>query len=85
MKDKIFCLRLKVSSTTFLKKQALVLYQYFYMAIRVFQLNLKPTHSIYLWTIDYPQKGLNLLSLLSLDYTALICNLNLHNCYFPAY
>ena len=37
------------------------------MAIRVFQLKLTPTYSIYLLTTYYPQKGLNLLFLQRLD------------------
>ena len=67
MKDKAFCLRLKGSSPTFREKPTLVLHQYFFMAIRLFQLNLTPTYSIYLLTTYYPQKGLNLLSLQRLD------------------
>ena len=66
-KDKTFSLKLKGLFLKFLEKPALVLHQYFFMAIRVFQLNLTPTYSIHLLTIYYPQKGLNLLSLQRLD------------------
>ena len=60
------CLRLKGSSPTFREKPTLVLHQYFFMAIRFFQLNLTSTYSICLMT-TYPQKVLNLLSLQRLD------------------
>ena len=61
MKDKT-CLRLKGLSPTFREKPTLVLHQYFFMVIRVFQLNSTPTYSVYLMTAFYPRKGLNLLS-----------------------
>ena len=51
-----------------LRKPTLVsIHQYFLMAIRVFQLNLTSTYSVYLLTTYYPQKGLNLISLQRLD------------------
>ena len=60
IKDKTFCLRLKENPT-------LVLHQYFFMAIQVFQLNLTSAYSVYLVTSYYPQKALNILSLQRLD------------------
>ena len=50
-------------SLIFWEKPTLVLHQYFYTAIRVFQLSLTQTYSIYLLTTYYQQKGLNLLFL----------------------
>ena len=67
MKAKTSCLRLKGSSPTFREKPTLVLHQYFFAAIPVFQLNLTPTYLIYLLTTNYPQKGLNLISLQRVD------------------
>ena len=61
MKDKT-CLRLKGLSPTFREKPTLVLHQYFFMVIRVFQLNSTPTYSVYLMTAFIPRKGPNLLS-----------------------
>ena len=63
MKDNTFSLKLKRLSPTFREKQTLVLHQYLLMAIRVFELNVTPTLSIYLLTTYYPQKDLNLLFL----------------------
>ena len=62
MKDKTFCLILKESSPKFLEKPTLVLHQYFFVAIQVFQLNLTPTYSAYQLITYYRQKGLNLLN-----------------------
>ena len=50
MKGKIFILRLKGSSPTFLEKPKQVLHQYFCKAIKVFQLNLQNIFSL---SIDY--------------------------------
>ena len=50
MKGKIFILRLKGLSSTFLEKPKQVLHQYFFMAIKVFQLNLQNILNL---SIDY--------------------------------
>ena len=62
-KYRILCIKLKASSSLFLRKPVIVLQQYVFMAIRAFQLNLIPTYSIHLFTTFCPQKGSNLLFL----------------------
>ena len=58
-----FLLKVESMNPIFLEKPTLVLHQYFFVVLLVFQLNLAPTYSIHLLTTFYLQKGLNWLSL----------------------
>ena len=63
MKDNTLYLEFKASSPIFLEKPTVVLYQYFFISIRVIQMNLTPTYSVHLMTTFFPQKDTKFLSL----------------------